>query len=130
MPNPAAAYAQAPPPSLPSSAAPPAAVFSNSIVLAAVDSFPQGSSPSPSGLRPSHQLTAPSLPVPLSLLVPSPPARWPLGVRSQLTLFPSFVGQPSQPASRRTGAFILSPLVSFSVASSLNASYLLLSLRP
>lgn len=52
------------PPSLPSSAAPPASVFSNSIVLAALDSFPQGSSSSPSGLRPSHLKEADLCPFP------------------------------------------------------------------
>ena len=36
---------------LPSSQAPPSATFSSSIVLAAIDSFPKGSSPGPSGLH-------------------------------------------------------------------------------
>lgn len=39
-------------------------MFSNSIVLAAVDSFPQGSSSSPSGLRPSHLKEAALCPFP------------------------------------------------------------------
>lgn len=47
-------HPQSLPPTLPSSQAPPSATFSSSIVLAAIDSFPKGSSPGPSGLRPSH----------------------------------------------------------------------------
>ena len=47
-------HPQSPPPTIPSSPVPPAATFSTSIVLAAIASFPKGSSPGPSGLRPSH----------------------------------------------------------------------------
>ena len=47
-------HPQSPSPSLPSSSVPPSATFTASTVLVAVDSFPKGSSPGPSGLRPSH----------------------------------------------------------------------------
>ena len=59
-----AKHPQAPPPTLPSDPVPPAVIVNESIVRRCVRSFPNGSAPGPSGLRPSHLREAVGCPSP------------------------------------------------------------------
>ena len=57
-------HPQASPPALPLGPVPPPLSLSEAVVLKAVRSFPGGSAPGPSGLRPSHLREAVSCPAP------------------------------------------------------------------
>ena len=57
-------HPQSAPPALPSSSVPPAVKLTESVILKGVKSFPNGSAPGPSGLRPSHLREAVGCPSP------------------------------------------------------------------